>query len=131
MTDLVVGVIRDVLRHVPVQVRQCRHIRGGPPVLTTELVVLLPQVAFDQLGRREEPQDRNVTPRKSAAASHRCGRKQGAARNRRRTGQTDAPQERAPPDDPPPLCLNVVALELWLLWFSWTGERKARLVRVI
>jgi hypothetical protein len=130
VADLVVGVIGDVLRHIAVEVRQRGDVRRIATVHSSELVVLLPEVALDQLGRGEEPQDRDVALRDRAAPGHRFGREQSAARYRRGTGQTDALQERAPPDDPAPLCLTVVSLELWMPCVGPKARRDVRLARV-
>ena len=111
MAELVVGVIGDVLRHVAVEVRERGHVRRVAAVHSTELVVLLPEVALDELRRGEESQDRDITlgqrasVRRGVAGEHSAGRKCCG------TGCADALQERAPADHPPPLGLNVAFLD--------------------
>ena len=58
MAEFVVGVVRDVLRHVLVQLPERVRIRG---ISDRKFSVLLPQVRLQQLRRREELQNGNVT----------------------------------------------------------------------
>jgi hypothetical protein len=67
MADFVVGVVGDVLRHVGVEILECRDagrvsgvriivvIYGSP-----KLVVLLPQVSFYELGSRSKSQEGRI-----------------------------------------------------------------------
>ena len=87
MAELIVGVVGNLLRHVTIEVRQRCHVGRIAAVDSTELVVLLPQIALDQLYRGEEPQDRDVAPRQSARLGHRAAREQRAPRYRRRAGE--------------------------------------------
>jgi hypothetical protein len=68
VADLVLGVVVDVLGHVPVELLEGRRVgRAAAPagdlaVLDPpELVVLLPQVGLEDLRRCQEPEDRRVT----------------------------------------------------------------------
>jgi hypothetical protein len=74
VAELVVGVVVDVLRHVAVEVEDRRgveRIAAAPRHFSvldaTELVVLLPEVALDDLDRGQEPQKRDVSRRGDAA----------------------------------------------------------------
>jgi hypothetical protein len=65
--DLVVGVVVDVLIHVPVQYRNRVGVGRAPAAAgdfavldAGELVVLLPKIGLDELGRGEEPENRRV-----------------------------------------------------------------------
>jgi hypothetical protein len=108
VAELVVGVVGDVLRHVPVEVRQRRHVARVAAVCAPELVVLLPQIAFDQLGSGQEAQDGDVAIGDPAGAGDRFTREQRAAGQRRSACQTDTHQERASSDDALPLGVHVV-----------------------
>ena len=67
MGELVLGVVMDVLGHVRVEYGQrlgerlvaaaARHLAILDPA---QLVVLLPQVGLENLGRGQEPQDRRI-----------------------------------------------------------------------
>ena len=74
VADLVVGVVVDVLVHVLVQHRDRLGVGRVPAsagdfaVLDAgELVVLLPQIGLDDLGRSQEAENRRVSLRKTAA----------------------------------------------------------------
>ena len=68
--ELVLGVIVNVLRHIGIKDRNGSRKcwipapTGNFVVLDArEFVVLLPEIGFDELRRRKEPQDRDVSPR--------------------------------------------------------------------
>ena len=70
MTDLIVGVIMDVLVHVPIQHFHGVGIGWVPSsawnfaVLDSgELVVLLPQIGFDDFCCRQESENVRISPR--------------------------------------------------------------------
>ena len=74
VSELVVGVVVDVLRHVGVEHRErVRVVRIATPagnfavLNATELVVLLPKVGFERLERGEEPQNRRISRGQTAA----------------------------------------------------------------
>src|SRR5213080_2913489 len=54
MAQLVVGVLRDVGRHIIVNALQCLHVR---PALVGEFRVLLPEIRLQDFHRRQESQD--------------------------------------------------------------------------
>jgi hypothetical protein len=73
VAELVVGVVVDVLVHVLVQHRDSLGVgrvpgsAGNFTVLDAgELVVLLPQIGLENLGRSQEPENRRVPPREPA-----------------------------------------------------------------
>src|SRR5882724_1821556 len=76
--DLIIGVIMDILIHVLIEDRNGGGI-GRVPSSTwdfavldaAELVVLLPQIGFDEFRCRQEPKNIRVTPRKTATRSGR------------------------------------------------------------
>jgi hypothetical protein len=77
-------------------------------VSTAQLVVLLPEVALDQLDRCQQAQDRGVAVAQAGAAGERAiGGKRGAGQ-RRGTRQPDALQERTAPNHAPPVGLKCV-----------------------
>jgi hypothetical protein len=72
VAPLVIGVVVDVLAHVLVQHGESLRVRPVPGAAgefavldPSELVVLLPQVSLEQLGRREELENRNITAREA------------------------------------------------------------------
>ena len=74
VADLVVGVVVDVLVHVLVQhrdslgvVRVAAAARDLAVLDAGELVVLLPQIGLDDLGRSQEPENRRVIACETAA----------------------------------------------------------------
>jgi hypothetical protein len=78
VADLVVGVVVDVLRHVVVQhLERLGVFRAAAPagdliVLdAAELVVLLPQVGFDDFDRSQEAENGRVPSRKTATCQGR------------------------------------------------------------
>ena len=93
MAELVVGVVGDVLRHVAVEVLQRRHVGRVTAVHAAELVVLLPEVALDQLNRREQTENRDVAARSTGRCRKGGAGEERAAGQRRRTGQANALQE--------------------------------------
>jgi hypothetical protein len=105
---LVVGVVGDVLGHVPVEVLERRDVGGVAAVHAAELRVLLPQVGLEQLRRGQEPQDGGVAAREPAGVGERGGRSQRASGERRRAGGADAQQEPAPADDLVPVRLELL-----------------------
>jgi len=53
VADLIIGVVRDVLRHVSVELKEPIHIRLKGRIIrdlnSTELLILLPQVRLNSL----------------------------------------------------------------------------------
>src|SRR5260370_42622349 len=110
MTHFVVVVVRDVLRHVAIEVLRGRDVRGIAAVDAAELVVLLPEVGLDDLRGREKLQDGNVAAGEPAhgiaagglyAGLDAC-RQQGTCRQHRRR-YADALEKRASPNDVAPV----------------------------
>ncbi len=68
MADLIVGVVVNILRHVPIQDRERRSVRGISSIHARDLVVLgstqlrvlNPQIGFDLLQSLQEGQDGDV-----------------------------------------------------------------------
>jgi hypothetical protein len=61
MADFVIGIIRNVLRHITVEHTQGGHVSRRWGVDSSELVVLLPQVALEDFSRGQEPENRHVS----------------------------------------------------------------------
>ncbi len=122
MALLVVGVVRDVLRHVFVEVfegggieRVLAVMRSLLARLAAEPRVLLPQIALDELGCAEEAEDREVTfgwlasgPVSPLRARGR-GRERGRG-NRDRAGQPRLSQKRPAAHDAVPHLLKFLLL---------------------
>ena len=64
MAYFIVGVVRDVLRHVAIKIAERGHVGGIASLHPSEFVVLLPQISFDEFCGRREPEKRSVTFRK-------------------------------------------------------------------
>src|SRR6266436_6298386 len=80
MGDLIVSVVVDVLVHVLVQHRERLGVgripgpAGDFVVLdSAELVILLPQISFDDFCCRQESENVRVSPRETATRSYRWG----------------------------------------------------------
>ncbi len=110
VTQLVVGVIADVLGHVAIEIRQRSHVRRVAAVGAPELVVLLPQVDLDQLDRGQQAQDRDVAGGQRATASHRRAREHGATGHCGDPGESDTPEKGSAPESPLQLPLELVVL---------------------
>jgi hypothetical protein len=102
VTQLVVRVVGYVLRHVAVEVLQGGDVGCVAAVGSAQLVVLLPEVALDDLGRRQEAEDRDVAFAEHAVRRLDVGREQCGGRQRG-AGHADAFEKGAPPDDVAPV----------------------------
>ena len=96
MADLVVCVVRDVLRHVPVEILEGRDVGGVSGVrivvvvhLSAELVVLLPQISLDKFDGRRKSEQCGVTPGEPPVLLG----EQLAGRQYSRARHADSPQE--------------------------------------
>ena len=66
VADLIIGIVRDVLWHVSVELHEPVHIGLNDRIIcrgldSTEFLVLLPQVSLDNLCRQQELQNRGVS----------------------------------------------------------------------
>ena len=116
---LVIGVVADVLRQVLVEVLQRGRVGTVAALDASELVVLRPQIGFDQLGSGKEAQDVDVATGDPGRLGNCLTREQRAARQCGSTGNTDPLQERASTDHALPQRMHVVS----------HGHRRLRLVR--
>ena len=63
MAHFIVGVVGNVLRHVPIELFQRSDVEKTRPARhfhASEFVILLPEISLDDLRRSREPQDRDV-----------------------------------------------------------------------
>ena len=74
MSDLIVGVVVDVLGHVLVQHGKRLGVGWTPSSAwnltildAAELIILLPQISFDEFYCRQESENVRVSPRETAA----------------------------------------------------------------
>src|SRR5439155_24750970 len=88
MTDLIVSVVVDVLVHVLIQHRERLGVGRIPGAAgdfgvldSAELVVLLPQIGFDDFCCRQESENVRVSPRETATRSYRWGMSQQSGPN--------------------------------------------------
>jgi hypothetical protein len=102
VTQLVVRVVGYVLRHVAVEVLQGGDVGCVAAVGSAQLVVLLPEVALDDLGRRQEAEDRDVAFAEHVVRRLDVGREQCSGRQRG-AGRADAFEKGASPDDVAPV----------------------------
>ena len=93
VSPLIVCVVRDVLRHVGIEVLQRLDVGRVPSLRTSELGVLLPEVGLEQLGGGEEPQDCDITRCRPGRLRVGGGGGQGARRYRSGAGDPDLLQE--------------------------------------
>src|SRR5260370_5593617 len=68
--DFILSIIVNVLGHIPVELLKCRNVgcasscnsRNFAVLDSPEFVVLDPQIAFDDFGRRQKPQNCHIAP---------------------------------------------------------------------
>ncbi len=67
MREFILGIIVDILRHVPIEISERRGVRtiaaaaGDFAILDApELIVLQPKIALDLFDGRQESQDRDI-----------------------------------------------------------------------
>ena len=60
MAQLIIGIVADVLGHVTIEILKCSLVGRISSCGSPQLVVLLPQIALDEFGRRQKSQDCNV-----------------------------------------------------------------------
>jgi hypothetical protein len=76
---LIIGIVVDVLGHVGIKALKGGGVGGIPRTSwnfaildTSEFVVLLPQISFQDFGRCEKPENSHIALRKSASSQARC-----------------------------------------------------------
>ena len=103
VAHLVVGVIRNILRHVAIEILKREYIGRISAVHPAEFVVLLPEIALNQFCCGQKSKDRNITLGKFAAVVF-C---QQLTAWQHSAGNPDALQKRAPSDDVAPLMRKI------------------------
>ena len=103
VADLVVGVVVDVLVHVLVQHRDRLGIGGVPAAAgdfavldAGQLVVLLPEIRLEDLGRSQETENRGIAFREAAARTRRGGVGQQPRADGACSDRSSLEQERSP-----------------------------------
>src|SRR3982074_735812 len=114
MAQFIVGVIRNVLRHIRVQILESEDIGWVASLRAAKFSVLSPQIGLDDFGGRKKLQNRRVPRGKLLRASalsslrHTFGCQERAS-GHRSAGHAETLQERAAPDHALPLKINFFA----------------------
>ena len=71
MTQFIVGIVGNVLRHIAVKVAERGHVGRIASLDSPQFVVLLPEISLDEFYCCREPQERSIAPGKLACAPRR------------------------------------------------------------